>query len=176
MKKIILLLFFIPIIGFSQDCKFEKNEIDPFTKSKSIKMQNRCIVDAFSYGKSVCFQFIYNNNPSIYLDFSFKGIKKFKINPENNVSLLLKNQEIITINIGLEILPDINEGLGMGPNTEYKFPIKVTYEDLNKIRKIGILKIRLENSEEAQDFEVTSQSKVDKINKILDCFLNEISK
>ena len=176
MKKIMLLLLLITSIGYSQDCKFEKNEFDAFTKSKFIKTQDRNIVDAFAYGKNVSMQFVFNKNPYINIEFGFKGIKKFKVNPENNVSFLLTNDEVITFNIGIEMFPDIDPGLGMGPNTKYKFALQISKDDLIRIKKIGISKIRLENSEEAQDFDVINQKKIDKLNLVLDCFLNEIDK
>ena len=174
MKKIALLLLFIPIIGFSQDCKFEKNEIDPFSKTKVVHSKMRAIVDVL--GRSVYFQFQFNKIPYINVEFSFGAYAKDAVLiPENKVLFLLNNDDVINFTVGENIQPKASPFMN---NYLYKFNIKfeTSIADVEKIKTIGIKSIRLETKEKEYDFNVSNKKDIAKMNTIIECFLNEVSK
>lgn len=173
MKKIILLLLFVPFIGFAQDCKFEKNEIDPFSKTKVVNTKRRVIVDQL--GQSVVFQFLYNVEPSIKIIFSLGGSKEIIVTTNNKTMFLLNNDDVLSFDVNEEQLGIIKPGLSF-PFTELNFTFPISIDNLNKIKNIGIKKIRMEAKDKTYDFDVFSKKDVAKVNGIIDCFINEISK
>lgn len=173
MKKIIFLLLFVPFIGFAQECKFEKNEIDPFSKTKVVNTKRRVIVDVL--GRTVVFQFLYNVEPSIKINFSLGGSKEIIVNTNNKVMLLFNNDEVLSFDNDEEQIGEIKPNLSyMATELNFTFPISI--DNLNKIKTIGVKKIRMETKDKTYDFDVFSKKDVAKINGIIDCFLNEISK
>ncbi|MFA9191157.1 hypothetical protein AAGV28_07210 [Flavobacterium sp. FZUC8N2.13] len=173
MKKIILLLLFVPFIGFSQDCKFEKNEIDPFYKTKVVNTKKRVIVDVL--GRTVVFQFLYNVEPSIKIEYTLGGSSDAVVIKGNKTMFLLNNNDVINFDVNEDQEGKIKEFLGSYLK-EFNFIFPLSTDDLNKIKTIGIKTIRLETKEKTYDFEVRSKKDVVKINSIIDCFLNEINK
>lgn len=173
MKKIILLLCFVPFIGFAQDCKFDKNEIDPFSKTKVVNTKRRVIVDQL--GQSVVFQFLYNVEPSIKIIFSLGGSKEIIVTTNNKTMFLLNNDDVLSFDVNEEQLGIIKPGLSF-PFTELNFTFPISIDNLNKIKNIGIKKIRMEAKDKTYDFDVFSKKDVAKVNGIIDCFINEISK
>lgn len=174
MKKIVLLLLLIPIIGFSQDCKFEKNEIDDFYKNKIIKTQSRPIAFESLGGGGVDLQFLLDKTPFIIIRINC-SYKYMETKPENNILFLLNNGSVITYNIG-EVIKGkmIGDGRIMS-STVFETKFNTSIEELNTIKKIGIKKIRFEYSDGTREFDVTKQKFIDKINTIIDCFVKEVS-
>ena len=173
MKKIALLLLFIPFFGFSQDCKFEKNEIDPFNKTKVVHSKRRVIVDVL--GRSVYFQFKYNVEPTIQIQFVFGGAKDIVVTTNNKVMFLFNNNDVLSFEVNQEQIGKITPGINY-KNTEFFFDNPITIADLEKIKNIGIKSIRLETSQKEYDFEVSNKKDIEKMSTIIGCFLNEVSK
>jgi hypothetical protein len=173
MKKIILLLMFIPVIGICQDCKFEKNEIDPFSKTKVINTRSRVIVNVL--GRTVVLQFLYNVEPSIKIEFSLGGAKEVIVTTNNKIMFLFNNADVLSFDVNEEQIGKITPNISY-TSTELNFTNKISINDLNKIKTIGIKTIRLETKDKTYDFEVISKKDAEKINVIIDCFLKEISK
>lgn len=171
MKKIILLLLFIPLIGFCQECKFEKNEIDPFSKTKVINTKRRVIVDVL--GRTVVFQFLYNVEPSIKIEFSLGGAKEVIVTTNNKIMLLFNNDDVLSFDVNEEQIGKLTPNLSY-TSTELNFTNAISISDLKKIKDIGIKKIRLETKDKTYDFEVFNKKDVAKINLNIDCFLNEL--
>lgn len=172
MKKIILLLLVVNNI-FAQECKFERNEIDAFSKQKVVETKPKAIVDVFSPTQSVLLQFLHDKENYITTTFDIVNYQTFIVRSEDNVLFLLNNDEVITFNTD-ETIGDHNQGVIV--TTRYKMKYKISLEEINKIRNIGIKKIRLENSKKTKDFDVSSKNKIEKLNNTVDCFLAEISK
>jgi hypothetical protein len=176
MKKIILILLLLPIFGFAQDCKFEKNEIDPFTKGKFVRTKSKPIVSIFSPTQNIRFQFEFNKSAFINVFVQFSNHKKFNINSGHKFQLLLNDQSVITMIINTDAEADRNPGLMLGPMTDFKFKVETTLDELTRVRDIGIIKIRLETTEDEKDFDVKNQKNKENIKEMLNCFLSEISK
>lgn len=173
MKKYLLLFLFVSLVGFSQDCKFEKNEIDPFSKTKVVNTKKRVIVDLIS--SSVVFQFLYNIEPFIKIEFTLSTSEETFVNTNNKVMFLLSNDEVLNFNINEEQTGKRKEYIGKYL-TEFNFTFPISTDKLNKIKLLGIKKIRFETKDKTYDFDVKNQKDIAKINSIIDCFLNEIDK
>lgn len=172
MKKIALLVLLIPVIGFSQDCKFEKNEIDPFNKTKVVHSKKRVIVDVL--GRSVFFQFKYNLEPTIQIQFVFGGVKDIVVPYNNKIMFLFNDDEVLSFQINQEQIGKITPGMNF-KNTEFLFDLPIKISDLEKIKNIGIKSIRLVTSQKEYDFEVSNKKDIEKMNTIIGCFLKELS-
>jgi hypothetical protein len=176
MKKIILLLLFVPFVGFCQNCKFEKNEIDAFYKTKIIRTQLRPITFGSLGGGGVDLQFLFNTNPFIIIKVNFSQLKLMETKPENNILFLLTDNSVITYNIGEIIKGKMSGDGGLMSSTSFEFEFKTTIEELNKVKNIGIKKIRFEYNDGSREFEVSKKKFIDKTNNTINCFLNEIMK
>ena len=175
MKKIILLLLLLPIVAFAQDCKFEKNEIDVFYKTKIIKTQSRPI--AFEMiGNGINFQYLYDKDPFIIIDVTFAKLEILNTNPNNNILLLLNDDSVITYNINEIAIGDLVGNGGVMSSTNFKFKFPTTLDQLKSIRNTGIKRIRFEYNDDSKEFIVSKKKFIDKMNAIIDCFVSEVEK
>jgi len=175
MKKVFFILF-LTNIAFAQNCKFLKNEIDAFSKEKVIETNSKSLTNEISQSLDV--GFFYEKSPFISMDFTFQRQTDFNVTSDKNVLFLLNNDEVISINIGNDIIPKRSSGLGVtyGGITSYKMKLPITIENLNLIKDIGINKIRLQTNEGFQEFEVKNKNKAQKIYDIIQCFIDEMKR
>lgn len=170
-----MLLLFVPIIGFGQDCKFVLNEIDSFYKTKIIKTQSRPI--AFeSFGNGVDFQFMYDKDSFIIIKVTFGYLKVMETLPTNNLLLLLNDDNVIVFNFGNIYKGILNGNGSVMSSTTFEFKFKTSIAELKTIKDIGIKKIRFEYSDGNKEFEVSKQKFIDKTNNTINCFIDEVNK
>jgi len=172
MKKIIIALLLCASFGYAQDCKFKEDKIDPFTKNRVLRTNERVLVDEFR--SSVIMGLFLNKDMYIKTTFSFSGNKAIAVNESCEVLFLLKNEEVIKYPIN-EFILGKTKGYGSPLlATDLTLNLNTSVENLIKIRDIGISKIRLQTTEGFVDYEVKSEKNINKIKNIIDCFINEI--
>jgi len=169
MKKIILLLLFMSIKGFSQDCKFHYNEVDSFTKLKKVKTKSQTI----SEGNAMYLKLSLKKSDELFLvsDLTFTYSKSVVIGRDAPISILLKNDDVINLSALDLTYGEINSQ----NQTEIQSVYIINLNQIELIRKIGIKKIRVESSKSNFDFDVKKKKWTDKFNDSIDCFYNEIT-
>lgn len=167
MKKLILLLFFWNLSN-AQDCKFITNEIDEFTKVKKVKTKDYSL----SEGKSGVLRFALFKGNSTYLcmEYYTSQVKAMVVGVNHKISIMLKDDVII------ELLPnDVYSGeLSTVGSTTLRVKYNISLSELEKMRNIGIKKIRFNTTKYYYDFDVVKEKWIKSFNEGIDCFLNEI--
>ncbi len=158
------------LVAKSQNCDFKINEVDAFTKTEKIRTQDQVI--SVKTSEAIYFSF-YSSN-SIYIDFSYRlsGIKSIVIGRDSTLMILLKNEEVI------ELLPLQTETSTINSinNTEITCMYPVTVEQLEKIKSVGLKKVRLNALRFYYEFDITKEKWVKKLNADIDCFIRKINK
>jgi len=95
MKKLLLLLLCVPLIGFGQECKFLKNEVDDMTGEKTI-ITNGTLLCNKLFEPSLSIQPISINN-SFHFALSISRMGNFNISQGNKVIIKLENDDLITL-------------------------------------------------------------------------------
>jgi hypothetical protein len=169
MRNIILAMCFIFVRGYSQ-CDFRKNEIDDFTKKRVIQTRPQGISDEFS---EILFFEIYYDEPQFKFGIAFSTKSKLLLNmtPQQETILMLNNDEQISFHISENKVSGISQ---FGTFLEAVFPIDE--ESLNRIRSIGVKKVRFGFQEKNYDFDVKNKKWIRKFNEKLDCLINEVHK
>lgn len=168
MKRIILLFVFITALGYSQECKFDINEVDAFTKLEKIKTAKQVV--AVTTSTAIYFSFFRNENTYLDLTYHTSGIKSIVVGRYNILRLMFSDETIVDltpVNIFTGEFDAMN-------NTNIKPKYLINLEVIKKIRIIGLKKIRFNTSKFYYDFDVTKQKWIVKLNDQIDCFLNEI--
>lgn len=170
-------MLLLPLLSYAQDCKFKKNEIDEFSKTKVVQTKRMAIVDIFSPTQSIQVELNYDKTITIAFDISVVNMKRlvFNQNEENSLLLLLNNDQVINFSIPQTITEKYSI-TALGGINQYRFNFPISLEDLKAIRNFQIKKIRFDNKDKPVTFEVSNKNKIEKFNTILDCFLSEIQK
>jgi len=165
-----MLLLLISSWVYGQDCKFEVNEIDAFSKNKKVKTKKQVVAVTSTTG--IYFTFMVNEITFLNLNYHASGINSIVVGPVNKLNLMLKDDNIIELS-PLEIESAKFDSLN---NTDISVFYLISTEDINKIRTVGMKKIRFSTTEYYYDFDITKEKWVIKLNQNIDCFLNEIKK
>ena len=168
MRNFILLLLFCSFSVNAQKCKFEYNEFDDFTKIKKVKTNAQPV--AATLNSSIRFSLRKANNLYLEMERNLSGIKAIVIGKDDKLSLMLKDDSIIEL-----YAVKVSSGNISSNRTKIENSYKITIDQLEQIRKVGLKKIRLYSTEFYYDYEVTKDKWVDKFNNDIDCFYNEIT-
>jgi len=103
MKRFIpLLILFFPIFLFSQDCKYQKNEIDKFTGQREKLTKSKAVLTGLT--KHVDFSVYQFNDTATYLMMHWqtattrdKRDRSISIDAGKNIYLLLQNDEVVKL-------------------------------------------------------------------------------
>lgn len=152
----------------AQDCRFEKNEIDDFTKTKIVKTKLQTI----STTRSQLIKLSLVKNKKLYFKMLYHsgGMSSIVVSTNNPITLMLKNDDILEL-IPTEIYSSEITALN---GTEIVCNYYITKQELQKIRSLGLKKIRFNTSKSYYDFVVEKENLQSKFNSQVDCFLNEI--
>lgn len=168
MKNLIFLLLFCSSI-FAQDCKFKINEIDAFSKEKRIKTEYFPITTKIA--TTIYFSF-YNYKES-YIDLKLVtgGAKSLVVN--NNLEILLNNDEVLQFP-SIAIHNSDLSSIGEFTNTVLFARYSITASQLEKIKTIGVKKIRVNFMDSHYDADVKKKNWIDVMNKNIECFIHEL--
>lgn len=165
MKKIYILLF-ATSLAFGQDCKFDINKVDDFSKQKKIKTELAPITTHIT--STIYFSFFKHQDTYLDLKFVTGGAKGLVVN--NPLQLLLLNDEVISLPAAEIYGSDISD-LGEFTNSVLFSRYKVSIDQLKKIRAIGLKKIKINFTQNAYEVEVKKQKWIDRLNRNIDCFI-----
>lgn len=87
MKKIIFLLLLLPVLAFSQNCKYERNETDKFTNSKILVTKEEIAWKNPMGGNSLSFK-LQNIDGQLSMWFRYSMSKTFSIQQGSKLMLL----------------------------------------------------------------------------------------
>ena len=167
MRKIILLLLFFTVFSNAQECKFEINEVDDFTKLKKTKTIKQVI--AVTVSTSLSFSFFKNNDTYLEIFYHSSGIKSIVIGSRNVLSLMFQDGSIVEL-FPLEIVSGEFDVLN---NTTVKSKYPIAMDIVSKIRKVGLKKVRFNSTKYYYDFDVIKEKWISKLNNQIECFLKE---
>lgn len=94
MKNILIIILFIPIIGFSQKCNYKVNEIDEFTGDKVVATKPIFFSKAFYSSVKVSSQSV---NDVKALNFELTSTSIFTVNSGSKLLLMTDKDEVITL-------------------------------------------------------------------------------
>lgn len=152
MKKIIL-LFLICTNVFSQNCKFEKNEVDEFTGSKIIKLKEKLLAKT-SMTTGVSFQ-IQSINDQKFIEFTYTSSQVFSFDKNKSMIMLKTNDgEIIEIPFEKNDISDVT----YGSYFYSKQKVILTQDLIIKLENKPIVKFRLYTSNGFVEEEVKSKN------------------
>lgn len=165
MKKTLLFLFF-SFISYAQDCKFEINKTDDFSKKKKIKTELAPITTHLV--STIYFSFFHHDDTYIDVKFVTGGAKSLIVN--NDLQLLLLNDEVLNLNAAAIYDSDLSNVAGFNNSVVFS-RYKISKEELIKIRNIGLKKIKINFTNSSYETEVKKQKWIDRLNNNIDCFL-----
>lgn len=164
MKKVIIFFgLLITIFGYGQDCKYDKNEIDQFSKDTILetkftrlgKMAVQNYVDIFTR----------STNKNKQIGFYIHIAPLFSVTTENKIVLLDDKGETYSLKINDYKISDsrYDTFLKMYFHTmQIIFPL--TSESIDFFKNKNIIKIRLETSKQNFDFDVKGKD----LKKVID--------
>jgi hypothetical protein len=168
MKKIVLLLLLVTGFAHGQECNFEINEVDAFTKLKKTKTIKQVV--AVTTSSSISVSFFKNNNTYLEMYYHTSGIKSIVIGSRDVLSLMFQDDSIVEL-LPIEIVSGEFDVLN-NTNVKSKYPIAM--EIVTKIRTVGLKKVRFNSTKYYYDFDVTKEKWISKLNNQIDCFLKEV--
>lgn len=153
MKKYLLLSLLICFPVFSQNCKYEKNEVDEFTGSRIIKLKEKLLAKT-SLTTGVSFQ-IYSINDTKFIEFTYMSNSVFSFDKDTSrIMLKTKDDEIIEIPFERSDVSDITHS-----NSFYSKQKVVLTDDLvSKLENKSIVKFRLYTSNGYMEEDVKSKN------------------
>jgi|TARA_B110000238_G_C15837725_1_gene315571 hypothetical protein len=103
MKKLLLILLCLPFIGFGQSCKYQKNEIDKFTK-KEIKITKEKILWKNPMGGNTLSFYLSSVNDKKSITIRYSKGSVFTIKNGNSLALLLENGESLNLQTPISVV------------------------------------------------------------------------
>lgn len=143
MKKILnVFIFFYMIIGYSQDCKYEKKEIDEFTKNSIIKVKGS---DIFRTSLVTGFSFqVSKINDIKYITFSLTSSNPFVLEKgDSKIMLKTKDEQIINIGFYETLISESTNIKSIGIIFYCHQTIVLTDDLINKLKDSEIIKARV---------------------------------
>jgi TonB family protein len=162
MKCVIVFLFFLPLISFSQ--KIKVNEYDKFLKKRKIESFPLTIKTDPKIKMAISFGAI---DSSLYLQLNGAGLGANVIGEDDLLILLLDNDS--TINIKSKGLQTYD--VSKTPNT-YKHEYVLTLEDLEKLSRYNMQALRKYHANEFEDIYIPKEN-FDKVKKLSALFIEE---
>ena len=153
MKNYILLsLTLASTISFGQNCNYEKNEIDKFTKKKVVETKREKL---FGTLNSSGFYTVKQEGDNFYLEFdylvqsSFSGASRVATNiavkEKDQLMFLLENDEVVTLEssstVQSQMKPNLSSGLVNWELNDVKYPI--TLEQLKTLQSAKTTTLRI---------------------------------
>jgi hypothetical protein len=141
MKKLLLMLLLVPVLIYGQDCRYEQNDVDKFTKKTVIITKPEIVWKDAMMGYSLSFKVKkIDDQYIIWMRYSSPG--SFIIEKYSKLMLLTKNQETFELNAFETVIP---KSYSNGSYVEVDYLIsKETYE---KLKNSIITDVRLYTSE-----------------------------
>jgi len=165
MKSILLFLFF-PFLLYSQNCKYSKNQVDEFTGNVEKITKQVMIYNGLAGGLAIKLSKI---NNYIYLDMGYSRTDIFTIMKGDAIIFILKNKEKVELkSLKTEVSKPYTGQFGTIWSVEMSYGI--SEDDLNKIIKSPISKLRIYTNQTYIDKEV-SENKALKIQEITKCII-----
>jgi hypothetical protein len=153
MKNYILLsLTLASTISFGQNCNYEKNEIDKFTKKKVVETKREKL---FGTLNSSGFYTVKQEGDNFYIEFdylvqsSFSGASRVATNiavkEKDQLMFLLENDEVVTLEssstVQSQMKPNLSSGLVNWELNDVKYPI--TLEQLKTLQSAKTTTLRI---------------------------------
>jgi hypothetical protein len=191
MNKLLVVLFsVITSISFAQDCIYDKNETDKFSKKKLLTTKREKV---FGTLNTSGYYSLKRDDESYSIIFDYTVIEssilgnsnsssKVSIKEKDQLMLLLENDEIITLEAANSVKPSKKELVGTDVRNwaidNVIYPI--TKEQLESLRSNKILTLRIfrtigltdksPGEQEHFDVEIKKRNQTD-IQKMIDCIL-----
>lgn len=161
MNKILLIAILFTIHLNAQECKYEINKIDDFSKTELLLTKSTKLVSGYDYNLSISIG-AENKNPFLTLFANYeRSVVVGSVDP--SFFILLNDGDI------MEFTATKVEG---GRIVDILYPISV--ENLKRIKNIGIKKVKLIASRFSEDYEIKKVDK--KLIQNIECILNDIEK
>jgi hypothetical protein len=150
--KILLLLTLASTLSFGQNCKFEKNEIDKFTKKKVVVTKSEKV---FATLNTSGFYTVKQDGDNYYIEFdylvqtSFSGTsnaeKNIAIKQNDQLMFLLENDEVVTLTsaktVQTQMKPNMATQLVNWELNDVSYP--VTKEQLSTLQSAKTKTLRI---------------------------------
>ena len=159
MKKIFVSLLLLPLISANaQDCKFEVNEVDNFTHTRTVITTPKQIAlktEPVS-GENICGKDVsisignIKNIYLLYINLKYKEVSAFFHSPQKNGMIMLDNDSIVPIT---GVFEGFNTGL-KGNSFTQKFTFTISYETILLLEKYSIKEIRIVDMELNQKVDI----------------------
>jgi len=143
MKKIIIALILVfTTFGYSQNCKYEKNEVDEFTKNKILKVKGSDIFRTSMF-TGLSFQMSKINDIK-FITFALVSKNAFVLE-EGNDKLMFKTKDgrIINIAFNKTIVSEIQNMPNVGTLFFAHQNVKLTDDLISQLNDIEIIKARI---------------------------------
>lgn len=141
MKKITLLfIILITTCSFGQNCKFEKNEIDEFTKSKVVKVKGSILFKT-SLVTGMYFQ-ISKINDQKFITFIFSSNNPFSVIKGDEIMLKTKDDKVIKMSYNESKVSESSNIPTIGLMFSSKITIILNDELIHQLKNSEIIKAR----------------------------------
>lgn len=141
MRKITIVLLMAMAVGYSQNCKYEKNEVDEFTKNKILVVKGSEIFKTSMF-TGLYFQ-ISKINETKFITFSLTSGSVFVLEKgENKIMLKTKDEQIINIGFDETLVSEIVTG-SIGIMCYCHQRVLLNDNLLYKLKNVEIIKVRI---------------------------------
>ena len=161
MKYLFLGALLLTLPAVAQDCKYEINKVDSFSKKEVLLTRSSKLVSGYDYNLSLSVG-AENKEPYLLLSANYKHSAVVgSVDP--SFFILLKDENI------LEFTSTTVEGLGV---LNIIYPISI--ENLKKIKEVGFNKIKFASVRFSEEYAIKKVDK--KLEQNIQCILDAISK
>lgn len=163
MKNIILLILLFPTFLFAQDCKFQTNETDPYTK-KVVKITKQEILRS-EITSAILVQGV-SDDVNIAFNFYIMYPNIFSFSKGDNILFLDENEKVYTFEIQSDGMADASVtrmGTFWSANILTRFK-----DDFSELDNLIVRNVRVETSDSFIEFEI-KQKRGDAIEQVFNC-------
>jgi hypothetical protein len=189
--NILLSLTLASTISFGQNCNYEKNEVDKFTKKKVVETKREKL---FGTLNSSGFYTVKQEGDNFYIEFdylvqsSFSGASRVATNiavkEKDQLMFLLENDEVVTLEssstVQSQMKPNLSSGLVNWELNDVKYP--VTLEQLKTLQSAKTTTLRIYRTigfdaqnigqQESMDVDIKKASQ-DDMQNMIHCVINQ---
>ncbi len=189
--NILLSLTLASTISYGQNCNFEKNEVDKFTKKKVVETKREKL---FGTLNSSGFYTVKQEGDNFYIEFdylvqsSFSGASRVATNiavkEKDQLMFLLENDEVVTLEssstVQSQMKPNLSSGLVNWELNDVKYP--VTLEQLKTLQSAKTTTLRIYRTigfdaqnigqQESMDVDIKKASQ-DDMQQMINCVLEQ---
>ncbi len=171
MKKIVLVLLLTVSFGYSQNCKYKKNEVDEFTGSKVIITKDKIFTKiGMGFGTYAIIS-AKKINDTKYLAVSFSSNTIFTLRKGSLVMFKTENDEIIELSFSESMVADYSSSQ-VGTTNITRWTAKMYFllsdELVQKFNDIRIKKVRWYTTDGYVEKDVKKKNSKN-ISKLLNC-------